>query len=162
MPDDRPKITLSFGGGMDRATGVFDVEPENFLDIRNVYLYRNRLEARKGLAAANSFVDDAAVAVDDVVLVSAMRSEQMGVVVGYQDGDRELHVYRVDGDGTGTDLVGAWGTLPALAHEPPRVLATESYRKLFLAHDEVVFGRRLSTYYYDPFTVTASRAPARP
>jgi len=148
---ERPRIPLSFGGGMDRATGVFDVGPENFLDLRNVYLYRNRMEARKGLAAVNTFVDDAAAVVDDVVLISPMRSEQMGVVIGYQDGDRELHVYRVDGDGTGTDRIGAWGTLPASAHEPPRVLATESYRKLFFAHDEVVFSRRLSTYYYDPF-----------
>ncbi len=148
---DRTKIPLSFGGGMDRATGVFEVGAENFIDLRNVYLYRSRMEARKGLAAANTFVDDAAANVKHVVLISPMRSEQMGVVIGYQDGDRELHVYRVDGDGTGTDRIGAWGTLPANAHEPPRVLATESYRKLFFAHDEVVFSRRLSTYYYDPF-----------
>lgn len=151
MPDERPRIPLSFGGGLDRGTGVFEVDAENMLDLRNWYLYRKRLEARKGIAAVNSFVDDAAADVDDVVLIHPIRGEQAGIVVAYQDGDRELHVYRVAGDGTGTDRVGAWGILPASAHEPPRVLATESYLKVFFAHDEVVFSRRLPTYYYDPF-----------
>lgn len=148
MPE---KIPLSFGGGLDRGTGVFEVEAEHFIDIRNVYLYRNRMEARKGMSSVNTFVDDAAADVDDVVLIQPMRSEQMGIVIGYQDGDKELHVYRVDGDGTGADRIGAWGIMNSSADEPPRVMATESYRKVFFAHDEVVFSRRLQTYYYDPF-----------
>ena len=76
---DRTKIPLSFGGGMDRATGVFEVQPENFLDLRNVYLYRNRLEARKGLAAANTQGD----------VQSAIRF----VVVGNKVSDTEAHLF---------------------------------------------------------------------
>ncbi|KKK86855.1 hypothetical protein LCGC14_2759080, partial [marine sediment metagenome] len=148
MPDERARIPLSFGGGLDRATGVFAVDAENFIDLRNVYLYRNRMEARKGLAVANTFTGDATVL--DVLLIQSMKSEQMGIVVCYLS-DSHVHVYRVDGDGSGTDEIGIWGTVPLLAHGPARVIATESYRKVFFAHDEVVFSRRLPTYYYDAF-----------
>ncbi len=150
MPE-RPRIPLVFGGGLDRATGVLGASPESMRDLRNVYLYRDKVEVRKGHTVLQSFLDDAAAAVDDICLVHPMQAEQAGVVVGWQDGDREVHVYRVHGTGSGANLIGAWVTLDTNAHEPPRVLAAEQYRKMFLAHDEVVFGRRAKSYYYDPF-----------
>jgi len=123
-------------------------------DVRNVYLYRDKAQARRGHSVANSFLDDNGNPVSHIVLVYPMRSEQVGIVVGYQQTDREVHVFLVDGLGAGTNRVGTWFTLAAGAHEPPRILAAESYRKVFLAHDEPVIGKRAQTYYYDPFGAT--------
>lgn len=157
MPD-RPRLPLVFGSGLDRATGVLGTDPRSMRDLRNVYLYRGKAQARKGHSVVNSFLDDGGLAVQDVVLIHPMQAEQIGVVVGYQDTDRELHVYRVSGDGIGTNRIGSWFTLAASAHEPPRAFAAESYRKMFLAHDETRFNRRAQTFYYDPFDVPQLRA----
>lgn len=157
MPD-RPRLPLVFGSGLDRATGVLGTDPRSMRDLRNVYLYREKAQARKGHSVVNSFLDDGDLAVNDVVLIHPMQAEQIGVIVGYQDTDRELHVYRVSGDGIGTNRIGSWFTLAASAHEPPRAFAAESYRKMFLAHDETRFAVRGPTFYYDPFDVPQLRA----
>ncbi len=148
---ERPRIPLVFGSGMDRATGVLGADPRSMRDLRNVYLYRDKVQARKGHSIASQILDDGGQPLSHIVLIHHMRSEQIGVVVGYQQSDRQVHVYRVDGTGSGANFIGTWFTLATGAHEPPRIIAAESYQKLFLAHDETRLSNRAQTYYYDPF-----------
>lgn len=150
----RQQIPLTFGPGLDRATGILGVPPRAGRDLRNVYLYRDKAQTRAGYTITATFTDETNNPISHIVLVHPMRSESIGIVVGYQQTSRTVIVYLVDGNGTNPIRIGTWFTLASGAHEPPRILAAESYRKVFLAHDEPIFAARAPTIYYNPYGPT--------
>src|SRR5690606_3386540 len=131
---------IQLGRGLDRAAGHLAANPEAMRDLRNVYVRDGKLEARQDAEQTATIVGDT------IVGVSQFATEQAGVLVGYTDASRKLDVHLVDGFGGGPPLgVGEWGTLPAGAKTPPRILGAEAGNRVFLAHDEVQLSRRMPT-----------------
>jgi len=151
---DRTIVPLLFGAGLDRATGIFSREGRSGYDLRNVHLYRDKAMLRHGHQRANLLVDEFGAALQDVVLVTPMSAEQIGLLGGF-GADGRVHLFRVSGDGTGLARIGVAFTLAAGAHSPPRLLPCEQFSKVFVAHDEAVRSLRAATVYYDPFGAPA-------
>lgn len=142
-----PRLPLQFGVGLDRASGVMAADAGAQRDLRNVYLYRGKIEARKGHTAQTAITG-----VDNIVGGQAIQSEQVGIVIAYNTTSKLLSAYRVPGDGSDHEYVDDWFTLNVSATgDPPRAIMAESYGKAFAAHDEPRILYRGSTYYYDPF-----------
>lgn len=151
----RQVVPLLYGAGLDRATGVFAVDARSGRDLRNVYLYRDKLQVRHGHSAATTLVEeDGVTPLEDTVLVQSMSAEQIGLVAGIGS-DGRVHLFRVSGDGSGLSQIGIAFTLAAGAHSPPRLLAAEQYSKIFVAHDETIRSLRAATVYYDPYGAPA-------
>lgn len=143
-----PRIPLQFGTGLDRASGVMASDPGAQRDLRNVYLYRGKIEARKGHTSRTTITG-----ADHIVGGQAIASEQVGIVVAMNDTSKLLSAYRVPGDGLSAEHVDDWFTLATSATaDPPRIIMAESYGKAFAAHDEPRIGARASAAYYDPFS----------
>lgn len=151
----RQVVPLIFGAGMDRASGLLTRQGNSGLDLRNVYLYRDKLMVRHGHNRVNLLVDSNGLELDAGILVSPLSAEQIGLVAGYGS-DGRVHLFRVGGDGTGLSEIGVMFQLSAQAilagaHTPPRLFSAEQYNKIFLAHDEPTLLFRAPTMYYDPF-----------
>lgn len=143
MPE-RPRIPLPFGGGLDRATGTMQVEPTSFLDLRNVELAVGRAALRRGLHRTLTFPDATAI-----VGIYPVRSQGVGAVVTWDEATRKVELYLVSGDGLAASYVGTVWTLPVGAARP-RIIAADSYDRLFLAHDEPFYLNRGVTRVYRP------------
>ncbi|MDZ7418792.1 MAG: hypothetical protein ONB52_21925 [candidate division KSB1 bacterium] len=146
----RSRVRLIFAAGIDRASGHLTGEAPR--DLRNVYFVKDKIQLRNGLTLASTI--SGASPPDRIVLIHEMRTEAATIVVAYRESDRALLLYRAAIDGASPQLIGSWGTLPAGAVTPPRLLATEIGRKLFIAHEEPSAGNRLQTIYYDPLSAT--------
>jgi len=138
-----------YGGGLDRYSGAASVAPTSFRSLVNVHLRNGAAEARKGITPVSELVDAGGNVMSHVLLIHALRTEASGVVVGYRESVRELHVFATAGDGSKANHVGLWGTLPA-GGDFPAVRATEVNGRLILAHAEPAITRRVATYVYDP------------
>jgi hypothetical protein len=150
----RQVVPLLYGAGLDRATGILAADVRGGRDLRNVYLYRDKVQVRRGHSLVNTLVDEFLQPLNDVLLVQALQSSQVGVVAGFGSDDR-VHLFQVGGDGVGLTSIGVAFTLAAGAHSPPRLTAAEQYQKLFVAHDEPLRTLRAATVYYDPFGLPA-------
>lgn len=155
MSGQFPKLPIPFGGGLDRNTGVMAVEPVAFADLRNVHLYSGKAELRKGHTATV----DLASAEELVVGVFPLRAQGVGALIAYDSATGKVRLYLVTGAGEDAALIGEVWALGAGA-DPPRVIASDSYDKLFIAHDEPSIALRQTTKVYDLFanTITALQA----
>lgn len=139
-----PKLPLSFGGGLDRSTGVMEVEPSSFEDLENVHLRIGRAERRKGLA------EKVVISGEDAILaVHPVRSQGVGAILTYRASTREVRLWLTTvGASNDLTLIGVVWTLAATAPFP-RVICADSYDKLVIAHDEPNYGVRKQTRWYD-------------
>lgn len=145
----RAFLPIAFGAGLDRESGVLSVRPTAMRDVRNSVLHEGRAQARLGMTAVATLVDEFGAELTDVCGIFAMREEGAAIAVGYSSADRRVHVLRLNGDGTTPEWVGVWFT-QAAGLGVPRVTAAEVVGKLYLAHDEPKVTRRAATYVYDP------------
>lgn len=144
---ERSRLPIPFGGGLDRYTGTTAAEAAAFRDIRNVHLRNGGMEARGGLAAAITIAGETAI-----LAVAAIRSLGIGALVTWNDATRKVSLYLVSGDGTVSPVGEVW-TMPA-GYDRPRVVTTDSYDLLFLAHDEPSILARQRTRVYKPASST--------
>jgi hypothetical protein len=150
---NRRRIPLAFGPGLDRATGPMVVEPGKMEDLRNFYLLDGKLQARKGFAAPGTLSDDGVPEITHVLAGHALRSEGVGIIVGWASVAGEVHVFRTEPDGTSSFHLGKWfdWTLED-AEYPPIIHMAESFGRIFMAHDEPNPFDRAPTFVYDPIT----------
>lgn len=154
---ERPRIKLPFGGGLERASGLSELEPGAFRDLRNVQLYDGKAQARQGLDVRSAITlnNDGVTPMTDVPHLSAFRANRVGIVVGYYNPTRVMQVFLTAATGLNPVLVDStganstWGTLAVDAGRP-LVFGAEVQRQYVLAHDHPLYTRRLVTRYYNP------------
>lgn len=147
----RAKFLLPFGGGLDRKTGSAVVDPDAFGDLRNVYLYRGRMELRRGQERSLDIGWGT-----DIIGIFSIRAQGLAAIVVYDDVSRDVRLYAVD-DSLGTaSLVDTLFTLPAGALEPPVVLGVDMYNSLVLAHDEADYTLRQVTQVLNTVALTVA------
>lgn len=144
-----PKTTLPLGMGLDRETGVMQVQPSSMADMRNLRPLRGKLQARRGTIVQASLPGQGDSACTAVTLLHPVRSQSEGVAIGYYGGNREVHIYRIGDDGTSPTHIGKWFDLHQAAAEPPYFTAAESFGRAFIAHDEARQVQRAPTQVYD-------------
>jgi len=144
-----PTTALPFGMGLDRYTGVMQVDPASMMDMRNLRPLVGKLQARAGIVKQASLPDQGGESCTAVTLLQPVRSQSEGIAVGYYDGSREVHVFRVGGDGTNPVHIGKWFDLADGAASPPYFHSAETFGKAFLAHDEAKQVHRAPTQVYD-------------
>ena len=147
-------MPLTFGAGVDRNTGRSVAAPSSFLDLRNVYLENARVRLRRGFGPTGFPVLPVGT---DVCAIAMLEATLDILFVLYERSTRALTVYRLNPLTTPTmQSVGTWGTVDAAATLPPVISVAESYGKVFLAHAEAVFSRRLPTKVYTPNATDAT------
>lgn len=151
-----PTTALPFGMGLDRYTGVMQVEPASMMDMRNLRTLMGKIQARRGTLEVATLPDEGSEPCSAVTLLQAVRSQSEGLAVGYYGGSREVIVFRIGGDGTNPVRIGKWGELPAGAATPPYFTGAETFGKAFLAHDEANYALRLTTQVYDAPSATVA------
>lgn len=133
----KQRVTIPFGKGLDRGTGVFLVAPDSFADLRNVHLKNGRIRVRRGITPNGGGIAGAT----DVLAVSPIRGTQRSVAVAYSRITRQAWVVTAVIDPT-TQAVTLTpvpsGTLWTLSQNAafPRVVVVDSFGKAFVAHDE--------------------------
>jgi hypothetical protein len=162
----RERVAIPFGEGLDRATGRMLVRPGSIRDLRNVYLKDGRVIVRAGHTAIAQFTDEGGTPISNIIGGHAERTEHTVIIIGYQATGTyagRVYIYRADADGTdplrlsvtenGTTRGYLWDVDSAAGR--PKVILTDTYGKIFIAHDEPVPARRQQTYYYDAFGTSA-------
>lgn len=146
----KQRVLLPFGGGLDRGSGAFIVEPGSFTDLRNVHLARGRVRVRRGLTAKGGGIEGAT----DILAVSPIRGTQRSLIVAYSSVTRQAWVVTAIIDPTTqnvtlTTVPGA--TLWTLSSQAPfpRVVVADSFGKAFIAHDEANYQYRQPIKVYD-------------
>ncbi len=148
----RQKLSISFGGGVDRKSGVGVVDPDAFYDLRNVYLYKGRTILRKGMARVLDIGWGS-----DIIGIFSVRAQGLAAIIVYDDESGDVRLYLVDGTLETASLVGTvWSGISAAATTPPIVSGDDLYNKLVLAHSEPVFAQRQATRVFDVNTFTLS------
>lgn len=146
-----PKLPMPFGQGLDRETGIMAMRPGSFEDVRNVLLHQGKALVRPGFNQVLNIEDGSGAQVTHILQGHALRSERVGVVVSYQSADQTVWVHRTDTDGSTAELIGEWvNDQGGWGSDPPVISMTESYGRVFLAHDEKNVLARAPTIYYDP------------
>lgn len=146
----RAKTPIPFGGGTDRASGILVVEPAAFSDLRDVHLRRGKAVLRQGLAQALALAGET-----DVLAIGSIRSQGIGAVVTYRASTNTVRLYEIDGAATTATFIGDVWTL-ATGADIPRVIVTDSYDRLFIAHETSNAYARQATRVYDLFAATIS------
>lgn len=150
----RTRVPLTFGAGVDRATGRSSAAPSSFVDLRNVWLEVNRVRLRHGLGVTGF---PAVPAGTDIAAMCMLEATLDVVFVLYERSTRALSVARLNPLATPVmQTIGSWGTVNASATLPPVISWAESYGLLFLAHAEPVFSYRLPTKIYTPNATDAT------
>ena len=151
---NRRIITLPYGEGLDRSTGVMVVRATSFDDIRNMFLFEGKAQVRDGLLTRSVLHDDQPVDLDVTVMLEPLRSLSASIGVGYNTtggNNREVWLNRLLIDGTNPEAIGLLGTLDSgVTFEPPIIIGADSDKKFFIAHDEPNPTSRLVTQVYDP------------
>ena len=143
------RTVLPLGMGLDRYTGVMQVDASSMQDMRNLRPLMGKLQARRGTIVQDMLPDQGGNPCTQVTLLQPVRSQSEGIAVGYYRASREVHVFRIGGDGTNPQHIGKWFDLPASAASPPYFTGAESYGRAFIAHDEARQTRRAVTQVYD-------------
>lgn len=138
----RPTMSLVFGGALDRESGLMGGDGMAQADLRNVHRRRGRMQMRLGLFETADFGGAEPIA------GLALQSTGGGIVATYTTGTREVHVWRVDGDGESPELVGLWFKANVTTGRPVVHMA-ENGGRMFLAHDDPFITRRAPTVFYN-------------
>lgn len=148
----RRTLSLNFGGGIDRRTGIGAVEPDAMYDLRNVYLFRGRTILRRGLARVLDIGWGS-----DIIGIFSVRAQGLAAILVYDDVSGDVRLYLVDGTLASASLVGTvWSGIAATATTPPIVSGDDLYNKLVLAHAEPIFAQRKATRVFDVTTFALS------
>lgn len=143
----RPRVPLTFGAGLDRATGSAAKDPRTFYDARNVIAREAGMELRTGLSGTGLPALDWGT---DVIAMESVQKTLDVLQVVYDRVSRDVRIYRLNPVSTPTrQLVGTWGTLNASAAFPIVTMA-EAGGVVFFAHAEEVLAYRLPTKYWTP------------
>lgn len=152
MPRERQP--LPFGLGIDRATGAMAVSPRSFVDLRGFYAQAGGLRLVPGLATTWF---PAITTETDLVCIAGIRATKDIVLVTYDRTSRFVKVWRINPITAPTlQNVATWGSTTGTERQIPRIVAAESFGKLYLAHDEPTIGERLVTKVYTPNAVDAN------
>lgn len=157
---------IPFVGGLDRDAGSMVARPGSMSDLRNVIVSEGRLIVRSGLSRVQTFVDDNGDPITHICAIHPLRTERVGLVVGYNSVTGKVHVYRTTEEGKSPVLLAKeggerfWFQIPA-GSPPPRIFAADTYAKVFFAHDESALAPpgvntlgRAPTIFYDPLSPT--------
>lgn len=157
MPDRRQIIPIPFGPGIARNEGSMIVQPGSLEDVRNWYLQDGRLQTRWGFTLATTLPgeewESGIGTVTHILGGHALRSERIGLAVGFSQATRKVGVWRLDGFGQNPEFLGEWFT--HFEDTPPIVHIAEVQGKVFFAHDEPLVRRRATTIGYGGFGPTA-------
>lgn len=149
----RPRLPLTFGRGLDRATGSSEVVPSTFADIRNFYARDAKQALRPGLSTSLFPIFTTETDVIGIFLLAATKDV---IFVTFDRSSRDVKVWRGNPISVPTlQSVGTWGNLAAGA-QLPKVVAAELNGQLALAHDEETISARLVTKVYTPDAVDAN------
>jgi len=147
---ERKRVIIPFGPGLDRASGALIVQPHSVADLRNVYPVQGKVVMRDGFASVGALPASGYGPITHILAGHALRSESVGIVVGYSSSTRAMQVFRTEPDGSAAEFLGLWHTLAADASSPPIVSMAENYGRIFMAHDEPRVSRRAPTFVYGP------------
>lgn len=156
---ERQTTPLTWGAGLDRATGVAAVNPVSWADLRNVHLLDGTAEVRRGLQrAASLLLDGSGVAMTDVVAIAPLRGKRSSIVVAYEQASGKVQLYETPGPTGGFGAPVCKGTLWTLTAgqawntNATRVFVAEGYSKFFVAVATTYagVGGAQVTRYYDP------------
>jgi hypothetical protein len=152
-----PSAQLTFGGSVDRETGIAAVNPATMRDLTNVLPLSGKAQAREGMALISTLSYGGTEA-SAVVLMEPIVSRQEALAVGWFAATRQLRIFRLSGLGGSPTHIGLWATLPV--GSLPKVSSAENFSTILLAHDEPVVGNRATTMVYNVFggTLTPLKA----
>lgn len=156
---ERRRVSIPFGPGLSRETGVMAAQAGTMEDLRNVYLRNGKLVVRKGVESNLAFTDPNGDPITHVLAGQELRGERLGIAVGYQGDDTKTHagevfIYRLDASATVQNRVSdtPWFTVNDPANDDvPRIVTAESKGRVAMAHDEYRQGDRAPTLLYDPY-----------
>lgn len=144
---DRPRLTIPFGGAVDRDSGLLVVDQNSFAELTNWHIRNGKLMLRAGLDAFGAaFAGD-----DEVVAIHPLRARSVGAAISYRASTGGLTLKIVGPDGTLLNSV----ALPQHvdADSPaPRFILTDSYKWVIIAHDEPDINLRLPTFAFNQST----------
>jgi hypothetical protein len=103
-----PRIPISFGGGLDRETGVLEMQPGGMEDLRNVHLLTGKLQVRRGFERVMEFTDDLGNEQTDVIGGIAMKGRRAAVYVTYDDVNYKVNVFVGDGTASWAAWLAEW------------------------------------------------------
>lgn len=147
----RNRTPMYSGEGLDRESGLMVVRPVDFRDLRNVLLHEGQMQLRPGFLAKGEGLFEE---VDRLVAGFPLKSDGLGIVVGYNSSTERVYVYRVAPNVALVELLGEWVHDLAVGWgaATPRIIMCEVGGRVFMAHDESRVTRRAPTLYYDPIT----------
>ena len=70
---DRRKLPIPFGQGLDRATGVSQIQPTLFEDLREVILFAGKAQIRKGTERTSTLEDNLGAGLDITLQLQTRR-----------------------------------------------------------------------------------------
>ncbi len=151
---ERQRVELIFGEGLDRETGVYATREYSMEDQQNVILYEGKAQVRRGHLERSTLVLPSTVPCTHTLAIQSLRTQRLGVAVGYESVSREVHVFTTSSAGTNPQHVGLWFTLDqAAVYDPPIIVTTETRGRVYLAHAEPNVTNnalRAETFVFDP------------
>lgn len=150
--DERQRIPLVFGQGLDRETGHMALQPGQVHDLRNVYTQEGKYVVRRGLNRVLTLLYEG-VEVDAVLAIQDLPQEGVQIAVAWKESTRELLIFRITSNVSSYEFLEVWDTLDeeiADDDRPPKIITTEVGSKMFMAHDESRINLRAPTFVYDP------------
>lgn len=143
----RARVPLTFGPGLDRATGTGARDARTLTDARNLIAREAGLELRTGLSGSGL---PALTWGTDILAQQSVERTRDVLQVIYDRPTRELRVFRVNPvDPPTRQQVAVWGTLNASAKFPIITMA-EAGGVVYMAHAEDIMAYRLVTKYWTP------------
>ena len=154
---DRRKLPIPFGQGLDRATGVSQIQPTLFEDLREVILFAGKAQIRKGTERTSTLEDNLGAGLDITLQLQPLRVESAAMGVGFDDTSKELFLNLLAIDGTNpTAILSALpnGRLFLLdggaTFDPPILHMVDTFGRMYIAHDEPLLAARNATRVYNP------------
>lgn len=148
-----PVVPLAIGRGLQRSDGLGAIGPDTARDVRHLIVSGSVLVLRRGLSLTPW---PAVPWGTDILLTVGFEYKKDLLHVVYDRSTRELRIYRINPVGPTVQNAGTWGTLGVNAKQPPILHATESFGRVFFAHDEPSITQRLATIYYTPDALDAN------
>ena len=130
-----PIVKIPYGSGLERAAGVMAKRPTDFEDLRNVFLYDGKAQARSGYIIADAG-DYPIIGQNTIAGITPNRAISDGLIVTWNG--ISLTAYSITLAGINPVSVGVVGS-PALAglqYALPIPIMTDSEGLVFIAHNE--------------------------
>ena len=154
---DRRKLPIPFGSGLDRATGVTAILPTQFEDLRNVILFAGKAQVRKGTERTSTLEDNLGAGLDITLQLQPLRVQSAAMGVGFDDTSKELFLNLLGIDGTNPTAVLSADTNGRLflldgtaTFDPPILHMVDTFGRMYIAHDEPLLAARNATRVYNP------------